>query len=235
MSFWHTLSKLPKTFPGNSIGSYGFDMLCRIQIYWSGFVFRGRGSPLPITVAASTTIKDCILFDRCLPKTINIENDTFGKRGLFCTTKASFNSVWEPDESSGLRIGDRLVALLWRTSAIPGAIWHWHGADKTMNYYGLYAILYFACLYNMELQQVFCIAARSQEWFSVFFLLYRCVLGFAVLNVVNAVFVTWASSHLQKLCMHLLIKLFQLHSIAKIDLQANFFQHVSVGLVGNPS
>jgi len=27
------------------------------------------------------------------------------------------------------------------------------------------------------------------EWFSVFFLLYRCVLGFAVLNVVNAVFV----------------------------------------------
>jgi len=27
------------------------------------------------------------------------------------------------------------------------------------------------------------------EWFSIFFLLYRCVLGFAVLNVVNAVFV----------------------------------------------
>ncbi|CAJ1441962.1 unnamed protein product [Effrenium voratum] len=27
------------------------------------------------------------------------------------------------------------------------------------------------------------------EWFSVFFLLYRCVLGFAILNVVNAVFV----------------------------------------------
>lgn len=27
------------------------------------------------------------------------------------------------------------------------------------------------------------------EWFSIFFLIYRCVLGFAVLNVVNAVFV----------------------------------------------
>ncbi|CAK9091306.1 Voltage-dependent T-type calcium channel subunit alpha-1H [Durusdinium trenchii] len=27
------------------------------------------------------------------------------------------------------------------------------------------------------------------EWFSVFFLLYRCVLGFAVLNIINAVFV----------------------------------------------
>jgi len=27
------------------------------------------------------------------------------------------------------------------------------------------------------------------EWFSLFFLVYRCVLGFAVLNVVNAVFV----------------------------------------------
>eukprot|EP00438_Fugacium_kawagutii_P035692 Skav234651 [mRNA] locus=scaffold1131:15007:17724:- [translate_table: standard] len=27
------------------------------------------------------------------------------------------------------------------------------------------------------------------EWFSLFFLLYRCVVGFALLNVVNAVFV----------------------------------------------
>ncbi|CAE7905522.1 Catsper1, partial [Symbiodinium microadriaticum] len=30
---------------------------------------------------------------------------------------------------------------------------------------------------------------NMSEWFSVFFLLYRCVLGFAVLNVVSAVFV----------------------------------------------
>ena len=35
-------------------------------------------------------------------------------------------------------------------------------------------------------------AGNVQEWFSLFFLLYRCVLGFAVLNVVNAVFVPLA-------------------------------------------
>eukprot|EP00434_Breviolum_minutum_P019270 symbB.v1.2.016982.t1/scaffold1297.1/size126219/6 len=33
------------------------------------------------------------------------------------------------------------------------------------------------------------VVENISEWFSVFFLLYRCVLGFAVLNVVNAVFV----------------------------------------------
>ncbi|CAL1163318.1 unnamed protein product, partial [Cladocopium goreaui] len=33
------------------------------------------------------------------------------------------------------------------------------------------------------------VVENISEWFSLFFLLYRCVLGFAVLNVVNAVFV----------------------------------------------
>lgn len=33
------------------------------------------------------------------------------------------------------------------------------------------------------------LAENFSEWFSVFFLIYRCVLGFAVLNVVNSVFV----------------------------------------------
>ncbi|CAE7200784.1 zupT, partial [Symbiodinium sp. KB8] len=33
------------------------------------------------------------------------------------------------------------------------------------------------------------VVENISEWFSVFFLLYRCVLGFAVLNVVSAVFV----------------------------------------------
>ena len=235
MSFWDTLSKLPKTVPGNSVESYWFDMLGRIQTYWSCFVFCGRGSLLPITVGASTTIKHCM----CIWSMFT-ENDQKGPRlgngsysAHFCTTKASFNSVWEPNESSGLRIGDHLVALLWRTSAIPGAIWHWHSRHKTMNYQGLYAMSYISGIYTST--RVVCTVARSQEWFSVFFLLYRCVLGFAVLNVVNAVFVAWASSHLQELCMHLLVKLFQSHSIAKIDLQATFSQNVSVGLVGNPS
>lgn len=31
--------------------------------------------------------------------------------------------------------------------------------------------------------------AALHEWFSLFFLVYRCIIGFAVLNVVNAVFV----------------------------------------------
>ncbi len=60
MSFWDTLIKLPKTVPGNSVESYWFDMLGRIQTYWSCFVFCGRGSLLPITVGASTTIKQCM-------------------------------------------------------------------------------------------------------------------------------------------------------------------------------
>eukprot|EP00913_Durusdinium_trenchii_P013988 g13135.t1 len=31
--------------------------------------------------------------------------------------------------------------------------------------------------------------AEPRRWFSLFFLVYRCIIGFAVLNVVNAVFV----------------------------------------------
>ncbi|CAJ1424260.1 unnamed protein product [Effrenium voratum] len=64
--------------------------------------------------------------------------------------------------------------------------------DEVFRYYGTFTrtlLTMFEILFANWGPPCRVLIENFSEWFSVFFLLYRCVLGFAVLNVVNAVFV----------------------------------------------
>mmetsp|Transcript_71626 Transcript_71626/g.167721 ORF Transcript_71626/g.167721 Transcript_71626/m.167721 type:complete len:295 (+) Transcript_71626:2-886(+) len=64
--------------------------------------------------------------------------------------------------------------------------------EEVFRYYGTFSrtfLTMFEILFANWSPPCRVLVENISEWFSIFFLLYRCVLGFAVLNVVNAVFV----------------------------------------------
>ncbi|CAE7553163.1 unnamed protein product [Symbiodinium pilosum] len=64
--------------------------------------------------------------------------------------------------------------------------------ENVFRYYGTFTrtfLTMFEILFANWSPPARVLVENFSEWFSIFFLIYRCVLGFAVLNVVNAVFV----------------------------------------------
>ena len=64
--------------------------------------------------------------------------------------------------------------------------------DEVFRYYGTFTrtfLTMFEILFANWGPACRILTENISEYFSVFFLIYRCILGFAVLNVVNAVFV----------------------------------------------